>query len=382
MQLQLRRITTSGNFIPEIDGLRFIAICSVLFCHLGGFIIEKVLKRPSFSPEMGPFEHLLSNARNGVELFFAISGFILGIPFAKYYLEAGPKVNLKQYFLRRLTRLEPPYFLVMTILFLCSVFLVHQLSPAEALKSFLASITYTHNFVYGSSFHPLLNSPAWSLEIEIQFYILAPLLATLYAVSKFRTKMVTFIAFALIFIFLSHIFDYSAYSIINYLFYFLAGMFVADLYITKRRILPKTRFDSLFASIALLGIWLHIRLDFINHWDKMIWEFFQLSCTFLLLYYVLLHGCFTWLRKNFITNIGGMCYSIYLLHYPIISSVGSFIINFQFTTNQNINIIIYALIILTIIMIGSIIFYLLIERPCMNKNWYKRFFSGHNVNNT
>jgi peptidoglycan/LPS O-acetylase OafA/YrhL len=62
----------------------------------------------------------------------------------------------------------------MTVLFFGSVFVIHDLTLSEGLKSYLASITYTHNFVYGSSFHPLINSPAWSLEIEIQFYILAP----------------------------------------------------------------------------------------------------------------------------------------------------------------------------------------------------------------
>jgi len=34
----LRRITSSGNFIPEIDGLRFIAILSVVLFHIYGFL--------------------------------------------------------------------------------------------------------------------------------------------------------------------------------------------------------------------------------------------------------------------------------------------------------------------------------------------------------
>ena len=39
--LRLRRITSSGAFIPEIDGLRFVAIMSVLFYHLRGYLLEK-----------------------------------------------------------------------------------------------------------------------------------------------------------------------------------------------------------------------------------------------------------------------------------------------------------------------------------------------------
>ena len=373
MKFNLRRITTTGNFIPEIEGLRFIAICSVVFCHLGGFIIEKVLNRSSYAAGMGPFEHLLSNGRNGVEVFFAISGFILGIPFAKYYLAQGPKINLKHYFLRRLTRLEPPYILVMTVLFFGSVFVIHDLTLSEGLKSYLASITYTHNFVYGSSFHPLINSPAWSLEIEIQFYILAPLLALLFTIPKINKRILTFLSLALLFIFLNHIFDYSAYSIVNYLFYFLAGLIIADIYTSKVLILPKTRFDVVFATIAFCAIWLHTRLDFYVAWQKMIWELIQFSSVFLLLYYVIIHGCFKWLKKTWVTNIGGMCYSIYLLHYPIISLVGNIIIAKTVFGNVYANIILYCVIILLAVLFISIIFYVLIERPCMRKDWYKRF---------
>ena len=50
-----------------------------------------------------------------------ISGFILGLPFARHVLANGPPVVLKQYFLRRLSRLEPPYIVAMITLFIASV---------------------------------------------------------------------------------------------------------------------------------------------------------------------------------------------------------------------------------------------------------------------
>lgn len=371
MKFQLRRITTSGTYIPEIDGLRFIAIISVIFCHLGGFIIEKVFGRISYLETMGPFEHLLSNARNGVEIFFMISGFILGIPFAAHYLNNGPKVNLKSYFLRRLTRLEPPYILVMSLLLIGTVFIVQDLTWSEAFKSYLSSIFYSHNIIYGSNTHPLLNSPAWSLEIEIQFYLLAPVLALLFTIPKLTRRLFTFMLLAVLFIVISHIFDYTAYTIVNYLFYFLAGMVIADLYITKQHILPKTRFDHIFAILAFCTIWLHTRYDFYVTSQKIIWELIQFSAIFIFIYYVLIHGCTFWLRKKWVTNIGGMCYSIYLLHYPIISLAGNIFIKYPPTSNVIFNVTFYCICVLSLILLISTIFYLLIERPCMRKNWYK-----------
>src|SRR4051812_39015821 len=96
-----RRITTTGEYIPEIDGLRFIAITCVVFLHLGTYV-------GNFGhPDIGIF----SIGGKGVELFFVISGFVLATPFVRYRLAGGKPVRLKPYFLRRLTRLEPPYLL-------------------------------------------------------------------------------------------------------------------------------------------------------------------------------------------------------------------------------------------------------------------------------
>jgi len=105
--LQFRRITTQKRFIPQIDGLRFVAIASVVFFHI---YIYAALERGAV-PVPGPLN--IDMPKHDVELFFAISGFILGVPFASRYLLGAPKVNLKSYFLRRLTRLEPPYFLAL-----------------------------------------------------------------------------------------------------------------------------------------------------------------------------------------------------------------------------------------------------------------------------
>src|SRR4051812_2978820 len=84
-----RRITTSGQIIPEIDGLRFIAIAAVILHHLGFFI----------STQRQTAESVLSVAQRGVELFFVISGFILAVPFVMHYLHGAKKVELSRYFL-------------------------------------------------------------------------------------------------------------------------------------------------------------------------------------------------------------------------------------------------------------------------------------------
>jgi peptidoglycan/LPS O-acetylase OafA/YrhL len=166
----LRRITTSEGYIPEIDGLRFIAILSVVCSHVPAQIpLEALRKSWIFNP--------ISKGSRGVGLFFVISGFILALPFALNLLRGKPAVSLRRYFLRRVTRLEPPYILTILIRLPLLILVMHK--PLHfVLVHGMASLFYVHSLVYGAP--SAINPPAWSLEVEIQFYCLAPLLAISY----------------------------------------------------------------------------------------------------------------------------------------------------------------------------------------------------------
>lgn len=109
MKLSFKRITSTGNFIPEIDGLRFIAISSVVLYHLSGFLTAKDVKQYTDIFDYSFLKEILSHGHLGVPLFFVISGFILGMPFAKFHIAKEKPVSLKKYFLRRLTRFNSSF---------------------------------------------------------------------------------------------------------------------------------------------------------------------------------------------------------------------------------------------------------------------------------
>lgn len=145
-QLQLRLRKPASLYVPEIDGLRFIAIISVVLYHI------------SVQTRIGAYagaQHNLywlavSNGARGVPLFFAISGFILGQPFANHFLQWKAPVRLKSYFLRRVTRLEPPYILTTIVRSVISVLMIHK--PLRTLlPSMMASLFYVHNLVFAHS---------------------------------------------------------------------------------------------------------------------------------------------------------------------------------------------------------------------------------------
>ena len=172
-----RRITTGASWIPEIDGLRLVAILAVIFFHLGGEVFSKSGRVLQVSDWYVPFMKVLDNGRRGVQLFFVLSGFILGRPFANQYLLQKGKVSLKRYFARRLSRLEPPYLINLLAIWIIGSFYVHV--PLHlGIRHLLASAFYVHQLVYRAP--STINGVTWTLEIEVQFYIIAPLLGQLF----------------------------------------------------------------------------------------------------------------------------------------------------------------------------------------------------------
>ena len=177
--MQLRRLFQrqtgpERTFIPEVDGFRFIAIVSVVLFHMYGQILRYYATRFPAVPSL-----MFHNGDRGVRLFFVISGFILSLPFARHYLHGKPAVSVRQYLLRRVTRLEPPYIASLLLQAVLIVLVLHQQMAGVAVH-LLASIGYCHNLVFGHM--STISGVAWSLEVEVQFYLLVPFLTSIFAI--------------------------------------------------------------------------------------------------------------------------------------------------------------------------------------------------------
>lgn len=166
----LRRITTDGNFIAQVDGFRLLAIALVILSHIHLQIADHVgIAWPTLLD-------FTNGGRRGVDFFFVISGFILGLPFARRALSPDPVKPLhpfsyRAYLLRRLTRLEPP-FVLSILLRLGLILFVFREDVRQLLPHFWATLFYSHNLIFGTMSR--ISPPTWSLEVEVQFYLLAP----------------------------------------------------------------------------------------------------------------------------------------------------------------------------------------------------------------
>jgi len=344
----LRRITTSGRFIPEIDGFRFLAIASVFVYHLNALYPGQAGRLLTIVAQHGSY---------GVQLFFTISGFILGLPFAAYYLTSKTPVSLRKYFLRRLTRLEPPYMLNILAVFAFGLFISGKLSFARDSGHLFASLLYLHSAIYGRE--SFINTVAWSLEVEVQFYCLAPLLAKVFTL-RYRRLAILFSMLAIggVQAFIQHPPARLALSLVWQLQYFLAGFLLADIYLTEWKEKPsKSWYWDIIVALAFV---LSFSSTLTRGTSRLVLPF----CT-LLLYSAIFQSrvmgaVFRWWP---ITSFGGMCYTIYLYHDSIIDVLSRHI-------GQH-HVIVTFTILSAAVGAFSTVHFLLVEKPCMKPEWYK-----------
>ncbi len=354
-----------------MDGLRFVAIGMVILFHLNGYLTAKSPIYRAAPPQSDWLAQSALVGFRGVELFFVISGFILGLPFAAHYVKGVAPVNLRKYYLRRLTRLEPPYIVALFLLLGLAV-LMHAAPPAGFYPHFGASLLYLHSLIYGT-FSPAMGV-AWSLEIEVQFYLLVPLLTLLFAIPHTilrRSSIAGLILLALSAqaLFLHHS-PRAELSILAYVQFFLVGFLLADVFLTTWSEAPPRDFKWDLLALAgwpLLFVILHSVL--LAHWLFPAWLF--------LLYCAAFRGrIFNYFFSNrWITAIGGMCYSIYLLHYEVISAVGRVTRPIAQAAPYWIYLSLQLVLVGMAILAVCGLYFVLVEKPCMRRDWPQRLWA-------
>ena len=227
--LSLRRIITSNRFIPEVDGFRFIAILIVILSH----VYVQCGPIPGTGVFARAFAFAFEDGKRGVYLFFTISGFILALPFARHHLQEGNRVNVLSYFRRRLTRLEPPYVLAMLLRTPAVVFAKHTAIATVGIH-LLATLFYVHSAIFAE--YSTINPPAWSLEVEIQFYLLAPVLTAIFMVRSKATRRALMVAIILLSGALANTVinptGRLSFTLLYFFQYFMAGFLLCDFYLS------------------------------------------------------------------------------------------------------------------------------------------------------
>lgn len=142
--------------IDQITFTRFIAAISIVVFHYGKDIFPFNLSFLSF---------LFEQANVGVSFFFLLSGFVMIIAYGNQ-----ERVSPKKYYQNRLGRIYPVYFMAIVLLFLWHLVAIQ---PIDYLGLFY-NVLAIQSWIPEAALR--FNYPAWSICVEILFYLSFPIL--------------------------------------------------------------------------------------------------------------------------------------------------------------------------------------------------------------
>lgn len=172
----MRQPSIKTAWIPELDGLRGIAILLVLFFHFTFFPL--VFVQGVSIPDQGfySFIHrLLQAGWAGVDLFFVLSGFLI----TRILLATKHEERFfRGFYWRRALRIFPAYYALLLVWILLPGNFFGMVARAGDADYFYWLIAYMGNFLMAGGGNQMLPMPLqhlWSLAVEEQFYLIWPL---------------------------------------------------------------------------------------------------------------------------------------------------------------------------------------------------------------
>ena len=308
-------MSKSINYQPHIDGLRAIAVLSVLVFHLdkswlpGGFV--------------------------GVDIFFVISGYLITSILTREIDQK--RFSLKHFYTRRIKRILPVYFTVAASSLITGIII---LAPSELIKvaeSLLASVVFLSNYYFyfnvgyfggQADLMPLIHM--WSLAVEEQFYIFWPIVLTFLAAIASPLWRIVFIwaiflsSFVISLMLSSSHPDFSYYAIMTRTYELMVGALFA-IYMERAKALPKVSIWMAFAALILSVIFIRQSMAFPG-WIALI------PCVatgVLIVKGQESSGVYRLLSAPFMVWVGLLSYSLYMWHWPVISFMRHYFIDLE-----------------------------------------------------
>ena len=317
-----------AGYVPVADGLRALSVFIVAWFH----IWQQSWLNPALT--VGPVR-LDFNApvRTGyvmVDMMLLLSGFLLFLPYARARVEGAPLPDTRVYFIKRGLRILPSYWLCLLVMLFVFDLPGHEYgSWRHFLLDFFGHLTFTHNLTYEGYIGTRLNGVLWTLAVEGQFYLIAPLLGRAFVKKPCLTYagMVS-VAFMYRFVYVAGMQDTTLYfnRLPAMLDVYANGMLFAWLYVAlKKRVRPDWRVSLLslgLCAAALATMWLLMNLQSRRggyediRMGQMIYRFpLSLAGGVFLAAGSQAPGWFQWLFSNRLTRfLAGISYNLYIWH--------------------------------------------------------------------
>ena len=314
--------SSGAHRLAPLDGLRGIAILLVIWYHVWQITwLRAPFAGIEFLPETG---------FAGVDLFFFLSGFVIAYPFLVARAAGIAQPGWRHFAYRRFIKIVPSY--VLSIAILIAFGYARFDSAGDAAAGLAAHLFFVHT--WWSSTFGSINGVLWSLAVEVQFYVLFPLVWWCFR----RRALVTaaaMIAIALVWRLYAErccfhtVMPQMIENLPGYLDLFAAGMLAALTYVRFHARAAGARIAVVATLVAIAGValfWLLAQNLYDNRFVDMwpyAWQVVARSGWALAFYAIAtgtLFGLGPW--RRLITNpvlvfCGAVSYNWYLYHQAI-----------------------------------------------------------------
>ncbi len=320
------------TYIPELDGLRAMAIILVLFRHILLFVLLINENKPIMPVWGYDIFTLPLNGWVGVDLFFVLSGYLISSQFFK-----GKPTSIPKYALRRILRIFPAYYFVLVVCTLGLFPYFKVLAGENIWQSFIYHLIFMHDYT-GSD----INSVFWSLAVEEKFYIVVPFIVWFLIFFRKRLGELGVFAIVLALIVLGiylrintvpyegrslgleqflHTYRFPFHCCIEPFMFGILVSFLRYQSKLKEKIslhAPKIFYAGLF--IGLMYFSSHTMLKKIDGFDVTFQPTLIAFIMFLIVLGTVMGGGPKILKSSFLNFISRMSYSLYLVHWPVYPS--------------------------------------------------------------
>jgi peptidoglycan/LPS O-acetylase OafA/YrhL len=257
---------------------------------------------------------LFSRGYLGVDVFFVISGYLM----AAIYGDMKTLPQVWDFFERRFNRLLPAYFVVLLLSLLYAAFVVLPHEQGEVDKHAIWSAVYMPNvgffmdnaYFNKRQFKPFLNF--WSLGVELQFYLVLPVITYLFLRSRALLAALLVGSLAAYFIVNSISPKLSFFMMPLRIWEFLIGFMVAKAHIKNPQDQPSFGLSALVLLLASILLFSSTE-RFLG-----LVELGVALLTSAVIYFKLPTSFLNSRISHFLQWLGKYSYSIYLLHFPVI----------------------------------------------------------------
>ncbi|EPL0394236.1 TPA: acyltransferase family protein [Enterobacter ludwigii] len=228
-----------------VDYYRALAVTLVTVYH-----IQMGLGKDTFDLSYG-FNLFapLSNGWIGVGIFFIISGYCMGMSTAHDLANAVTINKSVRYLMKRFLRIAPAYYVSILVWFALINYFSITKKPTEFID-IITHATFIHNLIPETIY--TINGVYWSIGVEMQFYVLLPVII---ALATTLSKRVILLALCVITTITTYYSDLShAYKIglANYLTLFVLGWMLYEYRHQIHGFLKKTRLWVVCLAIAII----------------------------------------------------------------------------------------------------------------------------------